>query len=73
MTNNYEFPTPTLISGNGVELEVFEAGQKNGGQPIVLCHGWPEHAFSWRHKVTPIVAAGYHVIIPNQRGSGKSS
>lgn len=31
MTNNYEFPTPTLISGNGVELEVFEAGQKMGG------------------------------------------
>ncbi|MFJ7936278.1 alpha/beta fold hydrolase [Sporosarcina sp. NPDC096371] len=73
MTNNYEFPTPTLISGNGVELEVFEAGQKNGGQPIVLCHGWPEHAFSWRHQVTPLVEAGYHVIIPNQRGYGESS
>lgn len=73
MTNNYEFPTPTLISGNGVELEVFEAGQKNGGQPIVLCHGWPEHAFSWRHQVTPLVEAGYHVIMPNQRGYGESS
>lgn len=73
MTNNYEFPTPTRISGNGVELEVFEAGQKNGGQPIVLCHGWPEHAFSWRHQVTPLVEAGYHVIIPNQRGYGESS
>lgn len=73
MTNNYEFPTPTLISGNGVELEVFEAGQKNGGQPIVLCHGWPEHAFSWRYQVTPLVEAGYHVIIPNQRGYGESS
>jgi pimeloyl-ACP methyl ester carboxylesterase len=73
MTNNYEFPKPTLISGNGVELEVFEAGQKNGGQPIVLCHGWPEHAFSWRHQVTPLVEAGYHVIIPNQRGYGESS
>lgn len=73
MTNNYEFPTPTFISGNGVELEVFEAGQKNGGQPIVLCHGWPEHAFSWRHQVTPLVVAGYHVIIPNQRGYGESS
>lgn len=73
MTNNYEFPTPTLISGNDVELEVFEAGQKNGGQPIVLCHGWPEHAFSWRHQVTPLVEAGYHVIIPNQRGYGESS
>ncbi|ALS01782.1 epoxide hydrolase [Enterococcus silesiacus] len=73
MTNNYEFPTPTLISVNGVELEVFEAGQKNGGRPIVLCHGWPEHAYSWRHQVTPLVEAGYHVIIPNQRGYGESS
>ncbi|MBO0475136.1 hypothetical protein IGL98_000332 [Enterococcus sp. DIV0840] len=73
MTNNDGFPTATLISVNGVELEVFEAGQKNVGQPIVLCHGWPEHAFSWRHQVTPLVEAGYHVIIPNQRGYGKSS
>lgn len=73
MTINYEFPTPTLISVNGVELEVFEAGQKNLGRPIILCHGWPEHAFSWRYQVTPLVEAGYHVIIPNQRGYGESS
>lgn len=73
MTINYKFPIPTLISVNGVELEVFEAGQKNGGQPIVLCHGWPEHAYSWRYQVAPLVEAGYHVIIPNQRGYGESS
>jgi len=52
---------------------VFEAGQKNAGRPIVLCHGWPEHAFSWRHQVPALVAAGYHVIVPNQRGYGNSS
>lgn len=73
MTNNNEFPTPTLISVNDVELEVFEAGQKNEGRPIVLCHGWPEHAYSWRYQVAPLVEAGYHVIIPNQRGYGASS
>lgn len=73
MTKNYEFPTSTLISVNGVKLEVYEAGQKNKGKPIVLCHGWPEHAFSWRYQVTPLVEAGYHVIIPNQRGYGESS
>ena len=67
------FPKPTLISVNGVKLEVFEAGQQNAGKPIVLCHGWPEHAFSWRHQVPALVAAGYHVIIPNQRGYGNSS
>lgn len=66
------FPEPTLVAVNGVELEVFEAGQQNT-KPIVLCHGWPEHAFSWRHQVPALVAAGYHVIVPNQRGYGRSS
>ncbi len=39
----------------------------------MLCHGWPEHAYSWRHQVPALVAAGYHVIVPNQRGYGNSS
>ncbi len=67
------FPKPALISVNGVELEVFEAGRKNAAKPIVLCHGWPEHAFSWRHQVPALAEAGYHVIVPNQRGYGNSS
>ncbi|AUP81679.1 alpha/beta hydrolase [Flavivirga eckloniae] len=73
MFNPTDFPKPTLISVNGVKLEVFEAGQQNVGKPIVLCHGWPEHAFSWRHQMPALVAAGYHVIVPNQRGYGNSS
>lgn len=68
-----DFPQPILIPVNGVELEVFEAGRHNAGNPIVLCHGWPEHAYSWRHQVPALVAAGYHVIVPNQRGYGDSS
>ncbi len=71
--NPNEFPKPSLISVNGVELEVFEAGKQNTGKPIVLCHGFPEHAFSWRYQVQELVSAGYHVIIPNQRGYGNSS
>ena len=67
------FPTPTMIPVNGIGLEVFEAGRENRGRPIVLCHGWPEHAFSWRHQVSALVEAGYHVIVPNQRGYGNSS
>ncbi|GGX15182.1 epoxide hydrolase [Streptomyces malachitofuscus] len=39
----------------------------------MLCHGWPEHAFSWRHQMPALAAAGYHVIAPNQRGYGTSS
>ncbi|MCJ8312431.1 MAG: alpha/beta hydrolase [Pseudomonadales bacterium] len=68
-----DFPEPTFIDVNGVTLEVFEAGQQNVGKPIVLCHGGPEHAFSWRFQVPALVAAGYHVIVPNQRGYGNSS
>ena len=68
-----EFPRPTLIPVNGVELEVFEAGRQNKGNPIILCHGWPEHAYSWRKQVPALAAAGYHVIVPNQRGYGNSS
>jgi len=67
------FPTSTVIAVDGVELEVFEAGRQHAGNPIVLCHGWPEHAYSWRHQIGPLVAAGYHVIVPNQRGYGRSS
>ncbi|WP_394248546.1 alpha/beta fold hydrolase [Vibrio profundi] len=73
MFNLNDFPLPTMIQLENVELEVFEAGQENRGNPIVLCHGWPEHAFSWRYQIPSLVEAGYHVIVPNQRGYGKSS
>ncbi|MGX7025930.1 alpha/beta fold hydrolase [Vagococcus hydrophili] len=73
MTNTIKLPKPTLISVNDVTLEVFESGQENKGNPIILCHGWPEHAFSWRYQVEPLVKAGYHVIVPNQRGYGNST
>ncbi|MFF2620693.1 alpha/beta fold hydrolase [Oerskovia jenensis] len=68
-----DFPEPTLVAVNGVELEVFEAGRHNVGRPVVLCHGWPGHAVSWRHQMSALAAAGYHVIVPNQRGYGGSS
>jgi pimeloyl-ACP methyl ester carboxylesterase len=68
-----DFPNPVTVAVNGVELEVFEAGRENAGNPIVLCHGWPEHAFAWRHQLPALAAAGYHVIAPNQRGYGNSS
>lgn len=73
MSEPLEFPTPTTVAVNGVELEVFEAGQEHAGNPIVLCHGWPEHAYSWRHQIPALADAGYHVIVPNQRGYGGSS
>ena len=66
------FPNPEFIDVNGITLEVFSAGDP-GGRPIVLCHGWPECAYSWRHQIAPLVEAGHHVIVPNQRGYGRSS
>lgn len=73
MTISYpkSFPQPQMIKTNGVELSVHCAGTP--GKPIVLCHGWPELAFSWRHQIQPLVEAGYHVIVPNQRGYADSS
>ena len=52
------FPSPEMIEVGEVELEVFQAGK--GGIPVVLAHGWPEHAFSWRHQVPVLVEKGYH-------------
>lgn len=67
------FPEPELIDVNGITLEVFTAGKSGGRGPLVLCHGWPELAYSWRHQIPVLADAGYHVIAPNQRGYGRSS
>ncbi len=58
------------VATNGVELHVVEAGE---GFPVVLAHGFPELAYSWRHQIPALAAAGYHVIAPDQRGYGGSS
>jgi pimeloyl-ACP methyl ester carboxylesterase len=73
MFEQLDFPPATMIAVNEVILEVFEAGKENYGNPIILCHGWPEIAYAWRHQIQPLVEAGYHVIAPNQRGFGQSS
>jgi pimeloyl-ACP methyl ester carboxylesterase len=59
---------------NGLRLHVLEAGYETRGRPcVLLLHGFPELAFSWR-KVMPVLAeAGYHVIAPDQRGYGRST
>ncbi len=58
------------VATNGVELHVLEAGE---GFPVVLAHGFPELAYSWRHQIPALAAAGYRVIAPDQRGYGRSS
>ena len=55
------------VATNGIELDVHEAGRP--GDPVVLLlHGFPECAYSWRHQMGPVADAGYHVLAPDQRG-----
>jgi pimeloyl-ACP methyl ester carboxylesterase len=54
---------------NGVRLAWYEAGDRRG-VPIVLLHGFPELAFSWRHQIQALADAGYWVVAPDQRGYG---
>ena len=63
-------PSSRTISANGIELFVLEQGQ---GPLVVLCHGWPELSYSWRHQIPAIAAAGFHVVAPDMRGFGRSS
>lgn len=63
-------PTRRVPVREGIELSVAEAGS---GPAVVLCHGFPELAFSWRHQIAPLAAAGYRVIVPDMRGYGDSS
>ena len=80
MTTLPEIPLPSTIRSryvdniNGLRMHVLEAGFETHGRPcVLLLHGFPELAFSWR-KVMPVLAeAGYHVIAPDQRGYGRTT
>lgn len=55
----------------GLRMAYWEAGNKKADRPtIVLCHGFPEIAYSWRHLMPALAEAGFHVIAPDQRGYG---
>jgi pimeloyl-ACP methyl ester carboxylesterase len=64
--------TERLVDTNGVQLRVLEAGEP-GAPVVVLAHGFPELAYSWRHQIPVLADAGYHVLAPDQRGYGGSS
>ncbi|HEX8911963.1 MAG TPA: alpha/beta fold hydrolase [Humisphaera sp.] len=65
-------PTPFRLRTNGVTLAGVEAGPRDG--PVVLLlHGFPECAFSWRHQVPALAAAGFRAVAPDLRGYGGSS
>ncbi|MCW5748468.1 MAG: alpha/beta fold hydrolase [Alphaproteobacteria bacterium] len=55
-------------------MHVLEAGFETRGRPcVLLLHGFPELAYSWRKVMLPLAAAGYHVVAPDQRGYGRTT
>ena len=59
---------------NGLTVHILEAGFESRNRPCVLMlHGFPELAYSWRKVMPPLAAAGYHVVAPDQRGFGRTT
>src|ERR1700730_4589893 len=80
MTDFPDIPLPSGIRSrfvdgiNGLRMHVLEAGHETKGRPcVLLLHGFPELAFSWRKVMPQLAAAGYHVIAPDQRGYGRTT
>lgn len=66
--------TRTAVNVNGLTVHMLEAGFETPGRPLVLLlHGFPELAYSWRKVMLPLAAAGYHVVAPDQRGYGRTA
>jgi pimeloyl-ACP methyl ester carboxylesterase len=64
------FPEPNFVESNGLRMAVYEEGQ---GPAVILLHGFPELAFSWRHQLPALAAAGFRAIAPDQRGYGRTT
>lgn len=80
MTSLPDVPLPAGIRSryvdgiNGLRMHVLEAGfETRGRRCVLLLHGFPELAFSWRKVMPALAAAGYHVIAPDQRGYGRTT
>ena len=63
------FPEPRFVETNGIRMAVYEQGE---GAPVILLHGFPELAYSWRHQFPALAAAGFRAIAPDQRGYGRT-
>ena len=64
------FPEPRFIDSNGLRMAVYERGH---GPAVILLHGFPELAFSWRHQLPALADAGFRAIAPDLRGYGRTS
>jgi pimeloyl-ACP methyl ester carboxylesterase len=71
-TSTTSYPGPAtiihrVVQTQGLRMHIAEQGR---GPLIVLCHGFPESWYSWRHQISPLAQAGYHVVAPDLRGYG---
>ena len=64
------FPEPHFVESNGLRMAVYEQGR---GPAVILLHGFPELAFSWRHQLPALADAGFRAIAPDQRGYGRTT
>ncbi len=62
-------PTHRMVETNGIKLHVAEQGQ---GPLVVLCHGFPESWYSWRHQLKALAEAGFRAVAPDMRGYGRT-
>lgn len=63
-----------LENGNGLNMHVLEAGFEAENRPcVLLLHGFPELAYSWRKVLPALAAAGFHAVAPDQRGYGRTT
>jgi pimeloyl-ACP methyl ester carboxylesterase len=58
-----------FVDSNGIRMHYAEAGS---GPLVIMCHGWPESWYSWRHQIPVLAAAGFRAIAPDQRGYGQT-
>jgi pimeloyl-ACP methyl ester carboxylesterase len=66
-----DFVRERFVDTNGIRMHLVESGPPDG-PAVVLCHGFPESWYSWRHQLRFLGDAGYHVIAPDQRGYGQT-
>ena len=61
--------THRTIETNGIRMHIAEMGS---GPLVLLCHGFPESWYSWRHQLRALAEAGYHAVAPDMRGYGRT-
>ncbi|MGA8048813.1 MAG: alpha/beta hydrolase [Burkholderiales bacterium] len=65
--------TRSVDNGNGLAMHLLEAGDETADGCVLLLHGFPEIAYSWRKVMRPLASAGYYVVAPDQRGYGRTT